>query len=222
MNKAIDYFAYDNPFIRVKTFFSCRARKKMYLKFENAICPRETDKILDLGVTPDIRLEDSNFFEKMYPCKSNITVASIEDCEFLVEKYGLNKFVQNKPKEPLPFADKEFDILFCSAVLEHVGTREEQKFFLEECMRVSRKTFITTPNRYFPLEMHTFLPFLHWLPWKAFQKIVRKLKGEFWADINNLNLLSGRDITKMFGEEIFEISYIKTFGFHSNLVLVRN
>lgn len=221
MGKAIDYFAYDNPFIKVKTFFSCRARNKMYLKFEQAVCPKKTDEVLDLGVTPDIELEDSNFFEKRYPYKNRLTIASIEDCTFLVEKYGLKEFVQNKPKAPLPFRDGQFGILFCSAVLEHVGTRKDQKFFLEECMRISKKVFITTPNRYFPIEMHTFLPFLHWLPWNVFQKIVRWIKGDFWADINNLNLVSGRDIQEMFGKDAFLISYVRTLGWKSNLILVR-
>ncbi|MDE6846215.1 MAG: class I SAM-dependent methyltransferase [Lachnospiraceae bacterium] len=219
MNNAIDYFAYDNPFIKWKTFFSCRARKKMFVKFEREMHPKETDEVLDLGVTPDTKLVDSNFFEKLYPYKNKITIASIEDCAFLVKKYGLKNFIQNQSKKPLPFPDGAFDILFCSAVLEHVGTREEQKFFLEECLRVSKKVFITTPNRYFPIEMHTFLPFLHWLPWSVFQKIVRRLKGEFWADINNLNLVSGRDIKEMFGKEVFSVSYVKTLGWNSNLVL---
>lgn len=221
MGKAIDYFSYDNPLIKVKTFFSCKARKKMFLQFTQAFQPTSSDEVLDLGVTPDTRLADSNFFEKLYPYKNKLTVASIEDCEFLVRKYGLKAFVQNRPKEPLPFRDEEFDILFCSAVLEHVGTREDQKFFLEECLRISKKIFVTTPNRYFPIEMHTFLPLMHWLPWTIFQKIVRILKGEFWADINNLNLLSSKDIKKMMGNSMISISFIKTLGWTSNLVITR-
>lgn len=222
MNKPIDYFSYDNPFIKIKTYFSCRARKKMYSKFEKLIKPTKKDEVLDLGGTPDTKLNDSNFFEKEYPYKNKITIASIEDCEFLVKKYGLKKFVQNESKKPLPFKDKQFDILFCSAVLEHVGTKEDQNFFLEECIRISKKIFLATPNRYFPLEMHTFIPFLHWLPWKWFQKIVYKLKGEFWADINNLNLISYKDIIKWFGKDTFSIFYIKTLGLNSNIVIVKN
>lgn len=217
----INYFDYNNPFTKIRTFFSYKARMKIYDKFQHYIQPTETDEVLDLGVTTDVMLIESNFFEKLYPYKSKLTIASIEDCEFLVGKYGLKEFVKNKSKEPFPFNNKQFDILFCSAVLEHVGTREDQKFFLEECMRVSQRVFVTTPNRYFPLEMHTFLPFLHWLPWKIFQKIVRSIKGEFWADINNLNLVSQKDIIEMFGRNVWEISYIKTFGLNSNLVITR-
>lgn len=222
MTKAIDYFSYNNPLIPLKTYFSLRARKKMYQKFKKYCQPNEVDEVLDLGATPDTTLADSNFFEKLYPYKHKITVASIEDCSFMVDKYGLKAYVKNYPHEALPFKDKQFDILFCSAVLEHVGTRKNQKFFLKECMRISKKIFITTPNRYFPLEMHTFLPFLHWLPWGTFQKILKLLKKDFWADINNLNLLSKRDIHVMFNQDILDVSYVKTMGLNSNLIIMRH
>ena len=33
-----------------------------------------------------------------------------------------------------------------------------------ELCRVARRVFVTTPNRWFPLDPHTLLPFAHWLP----------------------------------------------------------
>ena len=169
MANAIDYFAYDNKLLSLKTFFSMRARTRMFNQFMKAIKPLEKDEVLDVGATPDTMLKDSNLFDKLYPYKKHLTVCSIEDCSELVQKMELKKFVFNEPKKPLPFADKEFDICFCSAVLEHVGSRQDQEFFINECLRVADKIFLTTPYRYFPLEMHTFIPFLHWLPWKVFQ-----------------------------------------------------
>lgn len=53
MAKAIDYFSYDNKFISFKTYFSCKARKKMFNIFVKLIRPMEEDEILDLGATPD-------------------------------------------------------------------------------------------------------------------------------------------------------------------------
>ena len=65
----------------------------------------------------------------------------------------------------LPFADGEFDLGFSNAVVEHVaGGREGQRRFVHELCRVSGSVFVTTPNRWFPLEVHTLLPFVHWLP----------------------------------------------------------
>ncbi len=60
--------------------------------------------------------------------------------------------------------DGEFDIVFSNAVIEHVGDRERQRLFVAEALRVGRRVFITTPNRGFPVELHTRLPFVHWLP----------------------------------------------------------
>jgi SAM-dependent methyltransferase len=65
----------------------------------------------------------------------------------------------------LPFADGAFDLGFSNAVVEHVaGGREGQRAFVHELCRVAGRVFVTTPNRWFPLEVHTLLPFVHWLP----------------------------------------------------------
>ena len=219
MAKAIDYFAYDNKFISVKTFFSLKARKKMYERFMKKVNPSLEDEILDLGATPDVKLADSNIFDKLYPYKNKLTICSIEDCTNIVNDLGLKSFCFNEPKKALPFKDKQFKAVFCSAVLEHVGTREDQEFFINECLRVADNVFITTPYRYFPIEMHTFIPFLHWLPWHIFQKIVLLTKGEFWADINNLNLCSKRDIKKMNLRRNVNVEFVHTALMRSNMII---
>ena len=53
---------------------------------------------------------------------------------------------------------------FSNAVIEHVGGRERQRQLVSEAIRVGRRVFITTPNRRFPVEVHTRLPLVHWLP----------------------------------------------------------
>ncbi|HEV2610339.1 MAG TPA: methyltransferase domain-containing protein [Noviherbaspirillum sp.] len=65
----------------------------------------------------------------------------------------------------LPFADGEFDWVFCGEVIEHAGNFERQFQLLMELNRVARKgVFVTTPNRRHPIEFHTGIPFFHWLP----------------------------------------------------------
>lgn len=218
---AIDYFAYDNKLISVKTYFSIKARKKMFDLFMSTVKPSETDEILDLGATPDVKLADSNIFDKMYPYKNRLTVCSIEDCTNIVEELGLKHFCFNEARKPLPFKDKEFKSCFCSAVLEHVGSHSDQEFFINECLRVAERVFITTPYRYFPLEMHTFIPFLHWLPWSFFQKIVLVTKGEFWARTDNLNLCCKRDINKMHLRRNVDIKFVHTAFMRSNMIIIR-
>ena len=219
MNRAIDYFGYGNPILRVKTFFSIQARKKMYANFLKKCQPHASDSVLDLGVTPDEQLADSNLFEQLYPWKGQITAASVEECSNIVQRYGLKSFVLTQPKKPLPFRDKEFDILFCSAVLEHVGTRDDQRFFLSECLRVADRIFLTTPNRWFPIEMHTFLLFLHWLPWSIFQRIAKPIHNGFWSDINNLNVVSKKDILALSDE--IQVDFVRILGMKSNILVFR-
>ena len=73
----------------------------------------------------------------------------------------------------LPFDDAAFDIGFSNAVVEHVaGGREGQRRFVHELCRVARRVFVTTPNRWFPLEVHTLLPLVHWLPARARERLI--------------------------------------------------
>ncbi len=85
----------------------------------------------------------------------------------------------------LPFADGSFDVVFSNAVIEHVGDVERQRLFVSEALRVGRRVFLTTPNRWFPLEVHTRLPLVHWLP-KSGSDRAYELAGKGWAKENHL------------------------------------
>jgi len=187
--------------------------------FMSTMHPSPSSLILDLGVTPDRSLPESNFFEKFYTYKNKITAASIEDASFLEEVYPGLQFVRIQPG-PLPFADNHFDILFCSAVIEHVGSRERQRTFVTESLRVARQFFFTTPNRHFPLDFHTFLPFLHWLPQPLHQAVLRRLGLDFWSKTENLNLLSPQSFRDLFPPcSSFHIFTYRLLGLPSNIVL---
>ncbi len=71
------------------------------------------------------------------------------------------RFVQY-PGGQFPFKDKEFDWVFSNAVIEHVGNDAAQIMFVNEMLRIARNVFFTTPYKYFPIESHTRVFFLHW------------------------------------------------------------
>lgn len=221
MSNAIDYFSLGHPLAGLRTHYAWRAREQMFQRFMHTLKPTEQTSILDLGVTPDLTLRESNHFEQRYPWPAQLTAASIEPIEGLTTRFPKIKFTQVQPG-PLPFKDREFDITFCSAVLEHVGNHDEQAFFLSEIFRVSKSFFLTTPNRWFPLEFHTIIPLLHWLPQPAHQRILRALGENFWARTNNLNLLSKADLSKisrLANKEIkIHIDSVKLLGWPSNLI----
>lgn len=214
-----------SPHALLKYFdlLAAKKRKHMYKLFVNEIQPSADDKVVDIGVTPDVTLVSSNYFEKRYPYLENVTMASVEDAENLVEYFGEGvRFIRLEQNKPFPFEDKAFDILFCSAVLEHVGDNVRQRNFIRECTRVSKKVFLTTPNRWFPMEYHTYIPFLHWLPQKFYQKALRLLGKDFWASTDNLNLLSKRKLRRISQQSgvSIKLRQIRLLGIVSNLILI--
>jgi hypothetical protein len=86
--------------------------------------------------------------------------------------------------------------------------------------RVARRVFVVTPCRWFPIEMHTFLPFIHWLPQRAHQWILRRLGLAFWAKTENLNLVGPRALRKLLppGRDVV-IAKHRFFGFTSNIIV---
>ena len=215
----IDYFSLGNPLCGIRSRFANRARRRMFGLFMDAMQPTPETSVLDLGVTPDESLSESNFFEKLYPYTNKITAVSIEDVYSLEKSYPGLRFVQIQPGK-LPFADDEFDVVFCSAVIEHVGDRAAQRAFIEEALRVSRRFFFTSPNRRFPIDFHTFLPLLHWLPRPLHQGALRCLGLEFWAKTENLNLLTPEAFRGLFPPcGSLHLFKYRLFGMPSNTVI---
>ena len=208
--------------IDLRSHFAFKARKTMYDLFIKVFSPNKTTSVLDLGVTPDQTLKESNFFEQLYPWKNNLTAVSIEDASQLEQVFSGLRFVQINGRD-LPFKNNEFDIVFCSAVIEHVGTNEQQAAFVKESLRVAKKFFFTTPNKKFPLDFHTMLPMIHWLPQPIHQKILRFLGYEFLSKTENLNLLSERTLLNIFLSAYeyknIQIYRYRLLGLPSNLVI---
>lgn len=175
---------------------SAYMRRKMYERFVSQGLDVR-DAILDVGVTSDRDQLASNYLEAWYPHKDRITACGIDDASFLEERYPGVRFVRGDGKA-LPFPDGSFDWVHSSAVLEHVGSAAEQAKFVSELYRVCRKgLFVTTPNRWFPVEFHTVLPLVHWLPRGMFRALLRRLGHAELSLERNLNLLGRRDIESL-------------------------
>lgn len=219
ISKINNTFYRDTIIAPIAVRLSIYARNKMLELFYKEFPPLKGIKILDLGVTSDTDTP-SNLLEKTYPYLENITCAGIQDCSEIQQYYPGVKVVQLHRGGKLPFNDLEFDIVYSNAVLEHVGSRSEQQKFIDEVQRVGKNFFITTPNRWFPVEHHTHLPFLHYLPQKYFRKFLR-IKGEvFFSKEENLNLCSESDLKKFkYMYENIAFEHIRLFGFSSNLCI---
>ncbi len=196
-------------------------RREMVAHFMKELSPTEKDSVLDLGATslPD---PGENIFELLYPWPSRVVAAGTEDCSFLEKTYPGLKFTRVDSGKPLPFADNTFDIGYAGAVIEHAGSRERQAFFLSELIRVTRRCYLTTPNRWYPVELHTRLPLLHWLPNTAFRGILNLLGFDFYAKEENLNLLTAGELLALLPKGLKRVDLSRQFflGLPSNLRLV--
>jgi SAM-dependent methyltransferase len=185
-------FQYQGRLVRLIERVSDNMRRKMFDRFMQEMNPSQATTILDVGVTNDQRL-DSNFFEKLYPHKSQLTAVGMEDASFLETEYPGLKFIRADGLG-LPFEDKSFDIACSFAVIEHVGGNSNQSAFITELCRVGKRVCITMPNRWYPIEFHTLVPFLHWLPPNQFRAMLRLMRKDFFSHEENLNLLGEKDL----------------------------
>jgi hypothetical protein len=188
--KAVDasYYADTRPLTRR---ISSLARHRVHALFLQVMRPTATDRILDIGASDDTG-PDSNMLEQLYPHRQHLTCASLSDGKTILAAYPGVHHVQIKAGEPLPFDRHAFDIVYSNAVLEHAGSAARQRTFVAEMCRVAPRRFLAVPNRGFPVEHHTCLPLIHYLPEPWFQKLLRGTRYDFWSHEENLNYVSAR------------------------------
>ncbi|HEU0250155.1 MAG TPA: class I SAM-dependent methyltransferase [Solirubrobacteraceae bacterium] len=181
------YASAPHPFARFASPLAARARGRRHERFFALAGLAPDARILDLGCG---RLG----LRALEPAL-DITGADID------EQPGYpGPFVCANAAAGLPFADGEFDLVYCSSVIEHVAPADRASF-AAELRRVGRGWFVQTPSRSFPIEPHALLPFVHWLP--------RRLRRAYWrlgaADsTEEISLLSRRELETLFGPALAE------------------
>ena len=182
------------------------------------------ESFLDVGTTEENELESSNYFVKNF---DKIKIKnSISDQE--IKNDNFNKFLRKSITSE--FSETEIlnyksDLVISSATIEHVGSYENQIKMLENIIKLTNKYFfITTPNRFFPIDFHTKLPVIHMLPKKIHRKILRLINLNEYAEEENLNLLDENTVNELINSQqnvSFEIRIfkVKLFGLTSNLLI---
>jgi SAM-dependent methyltransferase len=196
MNDSVDAIYYRHaaslPAVR-----SIGARARLYRDFMREMRPGPSTRILDIGGS-DEEGADANMFEKQYPWPSNIVCVGLGEGKDFQKTYPQVEYKRIKPDDPLPFAHQEFDIVYSNAVLEHVGGASHRMRFVAEARRVGSAIFFSAPNRWFPLEHHTAIPFLHWNS-DLFRFVTAKTHLTYWADADHLEFLSRHSLTSLLG-----------------------
>jgi hypothetical protein len=177
--------------------------QKMRLFFE-AIQPDAETTVVDVGVgdtgfsTGRGAARTHNYFEAMYPWPERITAVSDVGLTNFAAEFPSIRSVTADGRE-LPFSHDAFDVAVSNAVLEHVGERDDQRAFVHELCRVAPRVFVSTPNRWFPVEMHTLVPLVHWLPKWPRDTIFEALRRENWRGVE---LLGPRALLGLFPDGV--------------------
>lgn len=196
-DKSSPYYQHSGK-VPIASRISYQVRRQTFDLFMETMKPTSSSTVLDIGVTSDSNYQESNFFEKFYPYKSQIVCVGTERAAHLEIDYPGLRFIQVEPGEPLPFSDKEFDFVFSNAVVEHVGNAEDQTRFVGEACRIAKRVFVTTPNRWFPIEHHTGVPLFHYFPKRLYRKVLHSTPLRYWSFEQNLNILTLSELTALF------------------------
>jgi SAM-dependent methyltransferase len=168
--------------------------------------PTEDMRVLDVGAEVDPYSTGDLQFIDFYPWKNRISAINLssEQISAIKQFYPEVDAVVGDACE-LPWPDNYFDIVYSNAVIEHLGSLEKQERMANEVMRVGKRWFVTTPNRWYPFEFHLRLPLVTWLPGNAYLWAGRvvaynhvKKKYVFGCKLTDLRLMTPRQLRRCF------------------------
>ena len=138
------------------------SRRRKIALLSKFIRSRDIKSVLIIGASATGSAYE-NLIERFLQEKcETVVVSGIENSSPIWEEW-----VQADGRD-LPFEEKAFDLVFSNAVIEHVGVEPDQIAFISEHKRCGRNWFLTTPNRFFPVEVHSGVIFRHmlgnWVP----------------------------------------------------------
>jgi SAM-dependent methyltransferase len=126
----------------------------------------ENKKILDCGC-------GSGHISGYFSRRNDVIAADITDQRVAGQPNGM-RFVLIE-SERLPFEDASLDIVLLNHVIAYVP---DQASLMREVHRILREggiCYFALPNRNFPLEVHSKIPFIHYLPRPLFSAIFKRV-----------------------------------------------
>jgi SAM-dependent methyltransferase len=222
---------------RVFRSVSARARRKRARVFRSLIQVTERTTILDVGSEKGHAIHQVLSGTPAQPANVYIADISADAVKEGQRLYQFNPVVLGEDGS-LPFPDGHFDVVYCSSVIEHVTCPKDlvweihassefrahavsaQRRFAAEIRRVGRSYFVQTPYRHFPVESHSWLPFLNWLPRPVVIRILR-LSNRYWIKQTkpDFYLLDRQEFGKLFPDA--DIYVERLLGIPKSLIAVK-
>ena len=188
---------------------------------ENLISPNFKD-ILDIGTTVDTSKSSNLIIKNLKNFKSYKSISNQKITSNLFTKKLQKSITQDFSLNELETFRS--DVVVSNATIEHVGSDQQQLKMLKNIVKLTKKIFIVvTPNRLHPIEFHSKIPFIHWLPKKMHRKILSVIGMSYLSKEKNMNLLKPINLVnlmKNFNNVEYEIKFVKFLMFKSNIILI--
>ena len=188
---------------------------------ENLISPNFKD-ILDIGTTVDTSKSSNLIIKNLKNFKSYKSISNQKITSNLFTKKLQKSITQDFSLNELETFRS--DVVISNATIEHVGSDQQQLKMLKNIVKLTKKIFIVvTPNRLHPIEFHSKIPFIHWLPKKMHRKILSVIGMSYLSKEKNMNLLKPINLVnlmKNFNNVEYEIKFVKFLMFKSNIILI--
>jgi SAM-dependent methyltransferase len=217
--------------------YSLNARKRRAEILARHITLNPAWRVLDLGGGTGKHIHE------IFPDHRNVLIADLRQdaLEAARRDFGYET-VEIDGSGRLPFGDEEFDLVFCSSVIEHVtGPKDDtikinetrafkatalrhQYGFAAEIRRVSKRYFVQTPHKYFVIESHSWLPgAIVFLNRPAQVRLLHAVaKSGVWPKTTDpdWHLLTPRDMHAMFPEA--EIAIEHSMGLPKSIMAIKS
>jgi len=214
-----------------------QSRAKRARVFRDIFALEADTKVLDIGSEDGSHIADVLKGSPVKP--ENVFIADIDEESVArgSHKFGFVPVVIPESGR-LPFQDKYFDIVYCSSVIEHVTVPKEkiwsiqsgrefrarswdrQREFANEIDRLASSYYVQTPNKYFIVESHTWLPFIGYLPRRLLLPVLR-VSNQIWVKQTtpDWNLLSAKQMQLLFPEG--ELLRERLLGIVKSIIIVK-
>ena len=182
-------------------------RRKRFEFFKSLITslPRPLH-ILDVGGT-------QTFWEIMGFIRDDVklTILNIEPTK---ATFPNGTSIAGDARDMREFKDKEFEVVFSNAVIEHVGSFDQQRKMAEEVQRIGKRYIVQTPNRYFPIEPHVLIPFFQFFPLGLKVFIATHTPNWGWksshiGELSTIRLMTEKELRSIFpGARVYKERFL--------------
>jgi len=191
-----------HPYFRLMHAISLKMRQTRIVLFQKLLSylPRPV-RILDVGGTEayweQVGIADESGVD--------ITLLNIERMQVRRPHF---KMVIGDGCDMSAFKDRQFDVVFSNAVIEHAGPYGRQKRMADEMRRVGKRYFLQTPNFHFPVDPHTHFPYFQCYSIAARAFLLHHFNLGFFMHVRDsaqamelarsLRLLKKRELVRLF------------------------